>query len=273
MNAEPQLEELSAYLDQQLAEGARASLEAHLSSCETCRRRLEALRGTVGAIRALPMESPPRAFSIPAQKRQGLRWGPPLAWAGGAAAAGLVLVVGAAIALQPGRSTSSGSPASLPQTLSQGAAPPPATHEDRPAYMPDRSATEFRNVASATNPSNPTQRLILATETSSYRVDGVLVVRVTQQGAPYTVASPGTLNASGIRLALVRDGYSVDLGTPLRTSSSTSGPTIEASYRMGDLLLISPRAGNYRLVATWSLPNAPGTGLVAEVSIQLEGSP
>src|SRR5438270_526736 len=35
---EPQLEELSAYLDQELTDAARQELEAHLRECETCRR-------------------------------------------------------------------------------------------------------------------------------------------------------------------------------------------------------------------------------------------
>src|SRR2546421_687545 len=73
---EPRLEELSAYLDQELTGAARQELEAHLRECETCRRRLEALRHTVSMIQELPPEAPPRPFTIPAQRQQPRRTGP-----------------------------------------------------------------------------------------------------------------------------------------------------------------------------------------------------
>ena len=81
---EPQLEELSAYLDHELTGAARQELEAHLGECETCRRRLEALRHTVSMIQELPPEAPPRPFTIPAQRKQPRRTGPVLGWLGGA---------------------------------------------------------------------------------------------------------------------------------------------------------------------------------------------
>jgi anti-sigma factor RsiW len=80
MAAEPQLEDLSAYLDQELTGTARQDLEAHLGTCETCRRRLAALRQTVSAVQGLPTEVPPRVFTIPPQRQQ--RTGAPgWAWA------------------------------------------------------------------------------------------------------------------------------------------------------------------------------------------------
>ncbi|HYS01650.1 MAG TPA: zf-HC2 domain-containing protein, partial [Candidatus Eisenbacteria bacterium] len=98
MAAEPQLEELSAYLDQELTGTARQELEAHLETCETCRRRLAALRQTVWAVQALPTEAPPRVFTIPPQRQQ--RTGAPgWAWAGGALAAACLLVVVTTIGL------------------------------------------------------------------------------------------------------------------------------------------------------------------------------
>jgi anti-sigma factor RsiW len=41
MSSEPQLEDLSAYLDHELTGSARQDLESHLAGCETCRRRLD----------------------------------------------------------------------------------------------------------------------------------------------------------------------------------------------------------------------------------------
>ena len=86
MNTEPELEDLSAYLDKELTGTARQELEAHLQTCETCRRRLAALRQTVSAVQALPTEAPPRVFTIPPQRQQ-RRVATGWAWAGGALAA------------------------------------------------------------------------------------------------------------------------------------------------------------------------------------------
>src|SRR5713226_8335300 len=92
MNTEPELEDLSAYVDQELTGTARQELEAHLQTCETCRRRLAALRQTVSAVQALPKEAPPRVFTIPPQRQQ-RRGTAGWAWAGGALAAACLLVV------------------------------------------------------------------------------------------------------------------------------------------------------------------------------------
>src|SRR5437879_11759638 len=73
--AEPTLEELSAYLDHELDSAAEARVADHVAACDQCRARLEGLRETAHAIRALPMETPPRRFTIPEQRRPGWRWG------------------------------------------------------------------------------------------------------------------------------------------------------------------------------------------------------
>ncbi|MGO8949093.1 MAG: zf-HC2 domain-containing protein [Ktedonobacterales bacterium] len=62
---EQRLEELSAYLDSELDETERATLEQHLSTCEECRRALEELRQTRALLRALPEPALPRSFRLP----------------------------------------------------------------------------------------------------------------------------------------------------------------------------------------------------------------
>src|SRR5207244_10570879 len=91
---EPALEELSAYLDHELGSEAHARVAAHIAGCQDCQARLDGLRQTTYAVRALPMETPPRAFTIPAQRELSSRRWVPAAWLGGAAAAGLVIVIG-----------------------------------------------------------------------------------------------------------------------------------------------------------------------------------
>jgi hypothetical protein len=193
--AEPELEELSAYLDQQLS-GKADALEAHLGSCETCRRRLEALKQTVTAIRALPMESPPRVFAVPqGARRPALRWTPLLGWAGGAVAVALlVVIVGNALI---------GGPFGGAAFRSQGGAAQPARErleEQAPNWQgngptqsgaaqrsnADVGAASFANAAAAVDPVDPSHRLTLATDARTYQVSGTLTVQLITQGASYT---------------------------------------------------------------------------------------
>src|SRR2546421_11791028 len=115
---EPLLEELSAYLDQELTGAARQELEPPRRGGEPCRRRLEALRHTVSMIQELPPEAPPRPFTIPAQRQQPRRTGPVLGWLGGAAAAALVAI----IAVNGLQNLHVPRGAGVPATLSRGGA-------------------------------------------------------------------------------------------------------------------------------------------------------
>jgi anti-sigma factor RsiW len=55
---------LSPYLDGQVTLLQRHAVEAHLSSCETCRAELEALRSLQFALRQLPHQEVPRSFVL-----------------------------------------------------------------------------------------------------------------------------------------------------------------------------------------------------------------
>ncbi len=266
MIAEPGLEELSSYLDQQLPEDRRRELEVHLHDCETCRRRLDALRLAVNAVRALPMESPPRAFTLPVRRAPAARWAP-LAWAGGVGAAALLVVTAGYVALQH--------PSGGGARYAGGAAAPrgetafsQAQRDTARAAQSQLVPTALRNTTSVSDPRAASRQLTLSTDAVSYPADGVLVIRVTLQGAQYPTASPLTLSTGGVRLTLLRDGYAVELPAPYRVTSSP-GPTIEASYRISDLPLADPKGGRYRLIATWQLPDPPGAALVAEVPLIL----
>ena len=58
-------EQLSAFLDGQLAPTEQALCDAHLRDCEQCRRALQGLRMTVSLLKALPQPAPPRSFTLP----------------------------------------------------------------------------------------------------------------------------------------------------------------------------------------------------------------
>lgn len=60
------LENLSAYLDGELAVGERARVEAHLRRCVACQRELQSLRQTALLLRYAPRHAVPRSFALPA---------------------------------------------------------------------------------------------------------------------------------------------------------------------------------------------------------------
>ena len=62
---ERQRERLSAYLDSELGEHERATLEQHLPTCEACRQTLEELRQTRALLRSVPLPVLPRSFRLP----------------------------------------------------------------------------------------------------------------------------------------------------------------------------------------------------------------
>jgi hypothetical protein len=145
-----QLEQLSAYLDNEVDERERAALEQHLPTCEECRRALEELDQSRALLRALPMPALPRSFRLPetgavpeplsrsgrnsatalssSDQRAGARRARALQWIGGLAAAlGLFLLIGTTLA---------------------GGFPPLATNS---------SASSARGVSSAQAPSSNVQ--------------------------------------------------------------------------------------------------------------------
>src|SRR5687767_14369211 len=96
MNHQPRTEELSAYLDGQLAAEDLAELEQHIERCALCREELQDLQATVAVLQALPAIRPPRSFTLdPALVAPRYsRWLPRLRWASAALSLLLMLTVG-----------------------------------------------------------------------------------------------------------------------------------------------------------------------------------
>src|SRR5438874_10691358 len=130
--AEPTLEELSAYLDHELDSATQARVAEHVAGCDECRARLDGLRETAHAIRALPMETPPRTFTVPEQRRRTWRWAP-AGWIGSAAVALLLIAVGIQnLHLPAGSTATTGSSGAN----SGGLAFAPATRSEKGAVAP-----------------------------------------------------------------------------------------------------------------------------------------
>jgi len=62
-------QELSAYLDDQLAPEVKSELEAHLRLCPSCQQELELFRATVQAVQTLPTPQAPQDFLIKLRRR------------------------------------------------------------------------------------------------------------------------------------------------------------------------------------------------------------
>lgn len=254
--AEPTVEELSAYLDHELDAAAQARVADHVAGCAECRTRLDGLRQTAYAIRALPMETPPRTFTIPAQRRQSFRWAP-VGWLGGTAAALLVVVVGVTQLHFHGPA---GSPAS-PSTISGGFAAAPYGPV-APLSQPAHDGLSAAQRASATNsktvvdPQNSSRSVTISTDATSYAASGVITLHVTTRGL-------SAKEASSVRLFLTRDtgggGYSVRLLPP---SKDPRFPfDYDAAYSIPQMQLPAPTAGNYTLQV--AIDTSDGHALVA----------
>jgi len=271
---QPTLEELSAFIDNELDADAQGRIAEHVAGCQDCQARLDGLRQTAHAVRALPMETPPRTFSIPAQRRQAWRWAP-VGWVGGAAAALLVIAFGIQnLHLPVGSTASSGPTANYSgstsvhkSTVASGVAPlaaPAGSALDQRSS--GQASTVSGNVSTAVDPSNG-RRMILATDHTTYSTNGQIRVTIELQGAPSTSTNSGD---QGLTLTLVRNGAGVALN-PVGVISSNGTPVFGGTYDLGSLPLAAPRAGDYRVEATWVIPDGSGRVLQASVPVQIAG--
>ena len=271
---EPTLEELSALIDNELDAGAQARVAEHVAGCQECQARLDRLRQTAHAIRGLPMETPPRSFTIPAQRRQAWRWAP-VGWIGSAAVALLLIAVGIQNLHLPAGPTATGSTSTVSGGLAYGtaqgqkgavaplAAPAPSTQQ-----FDSQSRGSATNGATVVDPTNSSRRLVLDTDSTSYPATGRM--RVTAQ----LIGSPSTsLNSAnqGLTLTLFRNGLGVALN-PVGVESWNGTPIFGGWYDLAGFPLSAPRAGDYRLEATWVIPDGSGRVLQTSVPIRLTGS-
>jgi negative regulator of sigma E activity len=270
---EPTLEELSALIDNELDSGAQARVAEHIAGCPDCQARLDGLRQTAHAVRALPMETPPRAFSIPAERRKSFRWAP-VGWAGSAAVAVLVVAFGIQnLHFSPVGSASTAASTSNynAQTSASksighsGAAPlaPPA------AAVPGQQFDARTSTDALTVPevSSGSRRLILGTDGASYSTNGRMTVGIQLQGSPSKSTNSGD---QGLTLMLVRNGVGVAL-QPVGVVGNNGTPIFGGTYDLASLPLAEPRAGDYELIATWVLPDGSGRVLQASVPIKITG--
>jgi hypothetical protein len=272
---EPTLEELSAYLDHELDAGTQARIADHVAGCADCTRRLDGLRETVHAVRALPMETPARTFTIPAQRRQSFRWAP-VGWVGSAAVALLIIGLGIQnLHLPAATSTTSGSTANFnganparKSTEGSGVAPLAAPAASAPSQVFDSQAgSASANASTVVDASDGSRRMILGADGRSFSKNGRIHVSIQLLGSPSTSINSGD---QGLSLTLVRNGVGVALH-PVGVTSWNGTPIFGGTYDLGTLPLTEPRAGDYQLEATWTIPDGSGRVLQASIPLRITG--
>jgi hypothetical protein len=255
---EPTLEELSAHLDHELDVATEARVAEHVSTCAECQLRLAGLRQTVHAVRALPMETPPRRFTIPEKQRQPFRWAP-VGWVGGVAAAFLVVALGVTQLHGPGTNTASTS-GRLAQNPAAAGASGAALNQQGSTADRQFFAGPYSNSTKIADPHNSARTMTLATDARSYPAKGALTVDVEFTG----LAQDGT---TVLMLFLERNGYGVLLQTgsvPLDIHG------FRRSYSIANLALTNPVPGDYTLMAIEQLPGSNGEMLVARLPITIQ---
>jgi len=258
MPTEPTLEELSAYLDPELDGATQARVAEHVAGCAECTRRLDRLRDTVHAVRALPMETPPRKFTIPAQRRESFRWAP-VGWLGGAAAALLIVVFGVSQLHGPAASTASTSGGLAEQHKAAAPAASGNSTLDATSGAASRAFNASVNSMTVADPLNTARTLTLATDAKAYSASGTMTVQVRFTGLP-----SGRTGIIG--LLLERNGYAVQLPTGSGPSDASG---FQASYQFVNLDLSNPVAGSYTLMAIEQLPGGQRESLVARVPVTI----
>jgi anti-sigma factor RsiW len=272
---EPTLEELSAYLDHELDDAANARVAEHVAGCVECQSRLDGLRQTTYAIRALPMETPPRTFTIPSARREPVRWAPVAGWIGGVAVAMLVIVFGVTQVHFPGRAATStaGSGSNISGGLGQGAAEPHALsapyrqvaplERSGQFYAPDSSLQwSSGNSKTVGGAQGSSHSLTISTDAKSYSASGVITIHVTTMGLSAD-------EASSVRIFLMRDAgqgaYLVRLAAP--SKAPTYPFDYEAAYSIPQMQLPAPPTGNYTLQVT--VDTSDHSGLVAWLPVTI----
>jgi hypothetical protein len=254
---EPTLEELSAYLDHELDAGTQARIADHLAGCADCTRRLDGLRETVHAVRALPMETPARTFTVPEQRRQPFRWAP-VGWLGGAAAALLVVAFGVSQLHGPAASTATTSGFNDHKALAPAASQGSSTLDSR-AGAASQAYNANANTVTVVDPLNSVRSLTLSTDAKTYSAGGTMTVQVRFTGLP-----AGRTGVVG--LLLERNGYAVQLPTGSGPSDASG---FRASYQFANFDLSNPVAGNYTLILIEHLPGGNGDNLVARLPVTI----
>jgi len=264
---EPTLEELSAYVDNELDATTQGRLAQHVAGCQACRQQLEGLRQAASAIRELPMETPPRRFTIPERRRQAWRWAP-IGWVASAAVAVLVVGVGVSHLFGGGGASMTAGTASLSRT-SNAYAPQAGSGADAAGKLyAQKAAAPFSHGAAVSDPHNSARTLVLGSDSSVYASTGTIRVRIILQGSPASVTSA---SGQGLSVVLVRSGSGVALGSLTGVSSSDGTPVFGGTYAIAALPLSDPRPGDYTLVASWAIPDGSGRVLQASIPIKITG--
>lgn len=272
------IELLSAYIDGQLGQAERASLEQRLEREPALRRELDELASTVGLLRELAPARPPRSFTLDPQAVTPRRWWFPWMQFGSAAVAvALMLVFGFALS---GGMRSSSSTAAAP-TMAAAAQAPVAAAEPTAAPAAEaapaaaalaeatadpaaRSAADQAGVTAAPaaeaptaapQPSQPPPSLAAGTAEATPEV--ALAAAPTQAPAEPSNAAPPSTGDNGAGAAL-----------PAEKTAATTEPA-GALYSEQVATSGSSSPDTLELAQPAATPAAPGGGAASNTPLLL----
>jgi hypothetical protein len=262
---EPTLEELSAYLDHELDDPAQSRVAEHVAGCGNCQARLDGLRQTAYAIRALPMVTPPRRFTVPeapARRQAGWRWAP-VGWIGSLAVAMLVIVIGVTHINLGGPAANSASSGSGAGTAYLAQQPQRSTPQGAGAAAPQAGKTALGLDEARVEAPSGAYRILVTSDAQTYRPSGTMTVEIYYYGFNPSQVPPA-------QLFLERNGYAIQLFPPPANGTEQAGG-VQGQYGLAGLPLPNPPAGSYTLTVIQMLPGNSGATLVAHLPITISG--
>jgi anti-sigma factor RsiW len=205
----PTFEELSALLDDELAEAEAGDVRSHLVTCVECRAEIDRLRATVSLLRLVPVAAPPRSFRLdqpppaPLLRLPAWRLPSPLALRGLAGvAAALMVVLFLADATGPAVSPSR----SVAPAVGLSAPAAGDSQEDRAGPQAPRAVAPQRAPGAAAGGPAQAQLAPTPSQLPSFSPPGPAAERsvdTRQSGSSDTWATPGRIGVLGLGVVAV----------------------------------------------------------------------
>ncbi len=240
--SERDIEQLSAYIDEQLPPEERAALEERLREDAALRAELDAMQRTVSLIRALEPMRAPRDFTLSTQDVAGIEQEEPpqrivrpafrSGWIVGLAAAIVVVLVGILVALPTLTNSGDTAPAALSVADQPSATPQPPTPEQEEAAELDFAA----EAPAAEEPAAEAESRAVTTQpTQGVFLTATTLAVIEQTSTPALTAQP-TFGGPGIGLTLTASATPMPAATMAAPEADEGAEQADSAQEEGAAL-------------------------------------